>query len=85
MANKEEHKAAIAAAKVPVQAWMDHKESLEQALRDHAVAGAPVIDQLVKVAGANGPYRFAQGRFNFRKEKGSTTYSVHPEKEREDH
>ena len=83
MSAKEERKAAIAAAKAPVQSWLDARDQLVAQLAAHDKAGADYIGALVKVAEANGPFRFAQGRLNFRKVKDSNPaeYSVHADKD----
>jgi hypothetical protein len=65
-------KADIDAAKIPVQAWLDHRDTLIQALKDHDDAGQTVMADLVKASGGrHGPYRFKQGRLHFRKTRGS--------------
>jgi len=82
MSKKDQKMAAISAAKAPVQGWLNHRDSLVKALADHDEAGAGVIRTLVDTAGANGPFRFEQGRLNFRQVKGGATFNVHLDEER---
>lgn len=66
-----EKKAQIEAAKGPVQEWLNTRDRLARELEEYTSSGKEVVDHLLKVAGANGPFRFEQGRITFRRTRSS--------------